>query len=263
MGGLFDSLGVSLAFAGVVILLAGVFLTPIRGVLFNSLRPRRDEEIVLPPLPVQPAPAVEVQPRAAAPADTVVRQVAATAEAIDAAREQEALFARALVTAQRTAEDLVRKAKAEAQDIIDKAQTTANDIVSAGRRNASEVLAKAEQEAGMIVTAANENATARLALLQAEVERLVVEAHQVFQGAQQSVQQNVASLKSRLELHAGDSNARSRGDREPAPATSAGPAAARDGSGWTWVRPPLGDDRTAVGVGADGVTTERRSGRTP
>jgi hypothetical protein len=270
MIGLFDSLGVSLAFAGVVILAAGLFLTPMRGVILNSLRPRREEEIPLPSAPMQPpapaqpvmaAPAVTARP--AMPADVSVRH-GTTAEALDAAREQEALFARALVTAQRTAEDLVRKAKAEAQDIIDKAQRAANEIVVAGRQNAAEVMQKATQEAEMIVTAANENATARLALLQAEVERLVVEAHQVFQGAQQSVQHNVASLKSRLELHTAEPIAWPHdGDREPASPGSGGQTAARDGSGITWLRPPLKDGRPTVGVGADGTTGERGSGRMP
>jgi hypothetical protein len=269
MGGPFDSLGVSLAFAGVVILLAGVFLTPIRGVLFNSLRPRRDEEIVLPPLPVQPAPAVAVPPapaqaRPAVSGGVAAPQLTATTEAPNAAREQEALFARALVTAQRTAEDLVQKAKADAEDILAKAEASANDIMSTGRRNASEMLQRAEQEAEMILTAANENAASRLALLQSEVERFVVEAHQLFQSAQQSVQQNVASLKSRLELHAGDSNARSRISESDVPSSGPGsPARTRDGSGMTWLRTPVsvGDDRAAVGVGADSASADRRPGR--
>lgn len=298
MGGLFDSLGVSLAFAGVVILLAGLFLTPMRGVLMNNFRSRRSEEVPLPAAFVQPLPPVQVpdvgagarfELQAGAPAvrraepqrlASVVpsgdaarpaaraeasRQGTAAAETAAATREQEALFARALVTAHRTAEDLVRKAKAEAQGILDQAQTTANDIVSASRRDASDVLQRAEQDAAMIVATANEKATARLAMLGTEVERLVIEAHQAFQSAQRSVQQNVATLTSRLELHAGEPNGGSHdSDRQPPSSGSGAGAATRDGSGMTWIVPPASDKRTTVGVGADGVTAaERRSNRIP
>jgi hypothetical protein len=250
MGGLFNSLGLALAFAGIGILLAGLFLTPMREVVLNKLPWRREEEVMLPPMPVPSMPAPPVPLPQFVPAQP-------GGEAAAAARDQEALFARALVTAQRTAEELVRRAKTEAQDIIDKAQVAANDIVSTGRRNASEVLRKAEQEAEMIITAANENAAARLALLQAEVERLVVDANQVFQGAQQSVQQNVASLKARLELVASEPDRRPHDGHDPS--ASGSPPASRDGMGTAWVMPPSVDSRAAVGAGVDGAGGSDRS----
>jgi cell division septum initiation protein DivIVA len=181
----------------------------------------------------------------------------AAASGAIAARDQDALFARALVTAQRTAEDLVRKAKAEAQDVIDGAQTTASDIVSTARRNASEMLEKAEEEAQTIVAYAEEKATTRLAMLEAELERLVAEAHQTFQGAERSVQQSVASLSSRLELQIRDGDSGSNGNGHD-------PASRADGSRMAWLVPPSADDEddATVGVGAEGTpTADRRLNR--
>lgn len=256
MGGLFDSLGLSLAFAGAMILSAGLLFTPMRTVVLNSLRSRRSREVEV-PLPPAVLPPAPTQPSAVAQAATPRPAVMATASgAIAAAREQDALFARALVTAQRTAEDLVRRAKAEAQDVIDGAQTTANDIVSTARRNASEMLQKAEEEAQTIVAYAEEKATTRLALLEAELERLVVEAHQTFQSAERSVQQSVASLSSRLELQIRDGDSASNGNGHD-------PASRADGSRMTWLVPPSDDDDdTTVGVGVDGTpAADRRLNR--
>src|SRR5579864_7471466 len=171
MSGVFDSVGLSLAFAGVMILLAGLFLTPMREMVLNGLRSRFEHEIALPPVTMQmppvprrippapvhmPSPPIEMatapiqMSSGAQPAWAHAAAADTPADAATAAREQEALFARALVTAHKTAEDLVRRANAEAQDIIDKAQAAANDIVGSARRSASELLQKAEQEAQLI-----------------------------------------------------------------------------------------------------------------
>jgi hypothetical protein len=260
MNALFSSLGLSLAFAGGVILLAGLFLTPIGGVLINALRSRRDVDVPIAPAPVQQAPGVKTV--------TVPASTPATSEApTGGPREQEALFARALLTAQKTAEDLVAKSKAEAQVIIEHAQTTANDIVGAARRNASETVQNAEQQAEVIVAAANEKAMARLAMLQAEIQRLVVDAHQVFQGAQRVVQQNIASAGSRLDQLAANPDAgpdRDGGHEVRSPAASASPAARADGAGIAWQVQPAGDGRAAMAVGGDGAgATDRRTARFP
>lgn len=189
MGGPFDSLGLDLVFAGVVIILAGMFLTPMRGIVLHAIRVRRarpaQEQAMAPQAVAEPAPA-------------------AAASAVPGAantdyREHEALFARTLLTAQKTAEDLVRNAQAEAQTIIRIAETEADDIVRAGRRNASEVLLKAQQDADVIVESAKHKAAAWLAALQAEADKLAIDAHRAFQGAQRSVEQNVASLAARFE----------------------------------------------------------------
>ena len=96
MGGVFDSLGLSLAFAGAGILLAGLLLTPMRSIDLNSLRSRRSQEVEV-PLPPAAAPPAPPQPaavvQAAAPRPAVP---ARASEAIAVAREQDALFARAL-----------------------------------------------------------------------------------------------------------------------------------------------------------------------
>jgi DivIVA protein len=258
MSALFNSLGLSLAFAGGVILLAGLFLTPIGGVLVNALRSRLEVEVPLPPAPVQQAPGVQTV--------TVPWSTPATSEApTGGPREQEALFARTLVTAQKTAEDLVAKAKAEAQVILEHAQTTANDIVGAARRNASETVQSAEQQAEVIVAAANEKAMARLAMLQAEVQRLVVDAHQVFQGAQRVVQQNIASVSSRLDQLAANPDAGSdRGHEARSLAAAESPASRADGADIAWQVQPSGDGRGAMAVGGDGAgATDRRTARFP
>ncbi|HLW48303.1 MAG TPA: hypothetical protein VKW09_11115 [bacterium] len=283
MSGVFDSVGLSLAFAGVMILLAGLFLTPMREMVLNGLRSRFEHEIALPPVTMQmppvprrippapvhmPSPPIEMatapiqMSSGAQPAWAHAAAADTPADAATAAREQEALFARALVTAHKTAEDLVRRANAEAQDIIDKAQAAANDIVGSARRSASELLQKAEQEAQLIVEDANERATDRLALLQTEVERLVDEANQTFQAAQQSVEQNVASLLSRLDAVTGHVDAEPRGAHGPAASAPGAPPAAGVDGGFAWAVPPSGDERSTVGVGADGGrAADRRSGR--
>jgi cell division septum initiation protein DivIVA len=180
----FDSLGIDVVFAGVVIALAGIFLTPMRGVVLRATRPGgRGQE---------PAAVSEMQaePAAAAPAGADPR--------VDY-REREALFARTLLTAQKTAEDLVRNAQAEAQDIIARAEAAAAETARASRKNASEVIQKAQGDADIIVASAKQKATAWLALLQAEADKLAVDAHQAFQGAQRTVEQNVATLAARFE----------------------------------------------------------------
>lgn len=255
MGNLLDSVGLGIAFAGVVIGLAGVFLTPMRGVLANGLRSRLGRRTAGPP--VETTPAQDPHP---APARAAKVRAAASDSA---AREQEALFARTLITAQRAAEDLVRKAQGEAQEIIEQAHTTASDIVGAGRRNVSEMLQKAGQDAEQIVAAANERAAARLVLLQAEIEQLVVDAHQAFEDAQRSVQQSAASLTSRWDLYTADANPGApNGDREEAPpAPDAGTASEPHTAGMTW--PPLSDEEAAAaGAEADAAPPiDQRAGQ--
>ena len=254
MGSLFDSLGVSIAFAGIVIILAGIFLTPIRGVLWRGLRRERYQSVAIPPVATPPARAATAQ---VSPAPAPAAQ-AAPPEPSPVVREQEALFARTLITAQKTAEDLVRNAQAEAQEIVEQAQASANDIAGAARRNAAEMLQKAEQEAELIIVAANQKAAARLALLQAEIQQLVVDAHQTFQTAQRSVQQNVASLTSRINLNTADGDAEAQnGDHaQAAPAPAAVPAngaAARPQSaGLTWSQ-ASSDDAVASVRGHTGL----------
>ena len=113
-------------------------------------------------------------------------------------REQEGVIARALVTAQQAADDLTRTAQAEADEIVGKAEVIANDIVQIGCRNASEILQKAQQDADGILDAAREKAGAYLAALRTEADRLILDAHQTFQAAQRTVEEQVASLSARL-----------------------------------------------------------------
>ncbi|HEV2283784.1 MAG TPA: hypothetical protein VGX75_15475 [bacterium] len=188
----FDSLGVDVVFAGVVIALAGIFLTPMRGVVFPARRPaeRGQEPAAAAPAGAAPQPAKPVAKPAMKALDADPR--------VDY-REHEALFARTLLTAQKTAEDLVRNAQAEAQDIIARAEAAAAETARASRKNASETIQKAQSDADVIVASAKQKATAWLALLQTEADKLAVDAHQAFQGAQRTVEQNVATLAARFE----------------------------------------------------------------
>jgi len=208
MSALFDSFGLSVVFAGVVITLAGLFLTPMRGVVLRALGAgpggRGQHPAAAPEMHAEPAPAAP-----AGPARGPVKPVAPRAPAMKALgaadprgvdyREQEALFARTLLTAQKTAEDLVRNAEAEAQDIIARAEAAAAETARASRKNASEIIQTAQGDADIIVASAKQKATAWLALLQAEADKLAVDAHQAFQGAQRAVEQNVATLAARFE----------------------------------------------------------------
>jgi vacuolar-type H+-ATPase subunit H len=208
MNGPFDSLGLSLAVAGAVIALAGVFLTPMRSVVLRTirvrlrLRARRPAAVIK----TQPEPGQAAGPAAPAPEPARLVAVAVPASKPNAAelrggdyREQETLFARALLTAQKTADDMVRSAQAEAQEIIARAEAAAAETARASRRNASEIIQKAQQDADLIVASAKQKAAGWLALLQAEADKLAVDAHQAFQGAQRTVEQNVASLAARFE----------------------------------------------------------------
>ncbi|HLY21221.1 MAG TPA: hypothetical protein VKT83_02030 [bacterium] len=235
MSGLFDSLGFSVAFAGVVITLAGLFLTPMRGVVLRAMRAPLDGR------GQQPAdvPDTQAEPAAAAPAGPVSRRApaptahgAAGPRGIDY-REHEALFARTLLTAQKTAEDLVRNAQAEAQDIIARAEAAAAENVRVSRKNASEITQKAQGDADVIVASAKQKATAWLALLQAEADKLAVDAHHAFQGAQRAVEQNVATLAARFERRMAEWDAdpweqqRAPAGRDGAAGSAAEPQAAR------------------------------------
>lgn len=233
MSGLFDSLGFSVAFAGVVIMLAGLFLTPMRGVVLRAIGFGGHGQ--------QPAgaPDTQAEPAAAEPAGPVSPRArvltaprAADPRGIDY-REHEALFARTLLTAQKTAEDLVRNAQAEAQDIIARAEAAAAETARVSRKNASEIIQKAQGDADVIVASAKQKTTAWLALLQAEADRLAVDAHHAFQGAQRAVEQNVATLAARFERRMAEWDAdpweqqRAPSGRDGAAGSAAEPAATR------------------------------------
>jgi len=215
MGGPFDSLGLGLAVAGAVIILAGLFLTPMRDVILGRTSLRADL-----PAP-QPADAPQPEGSWVPKPDPAVRDKRADY------REQEALFARTLLTAQKTAEELVRNAKMEAQDILAKAEAAANEATRVSRKNAAEITQTAQQDADLIVASAKQKAAAWLALLQAEADTLAADAHEAFQGARRSVEQHVASLTARFERRMAEWDAdpweqqRKMPDRDGLPASPA------------------------------------------
>lgn len=224
MNGPFDSLGLGIAVAGVIIAVAGIFLTPMRGVVLHAMgnllgggtrQPATDaaaaqataaETTAAPqaapaaPLPAAPS-ANGKRAGAVAPAPAPTPKIAlGPAEQRTANyREQEALFARTLLTAQKTAEDLVRNAQVEAEEITARAEAAAAETARASRKNAAEIVQKAEQDADLIVASAKKKAAASLALLQVEADKLAAEANQAFQVAQRAVEQNVTTLSARLE----------------------------------------------------------------
>jgi len=158
MSGL-DLAGIVIVVAGAALALAGVFMSPAKQLFAKAPRPRRALADAV------PAPA---QPEASAVAHATAPAPVANGDY----REQEALFARTLVTAQKTAEDLVRNAQAEAEQI----------------------LAKARRDADLIVRTTDQQAAAWLGQLRAESDRLVADAHQAFLAAQRSVEQSVAAF---------------------------------------------------------------------
>lgn len=222
MNGSFDSLGLSVLVAGVVIALAGMFLTPMRSVVLRGIRLRLRLRRAAPAPEAQPE-SVPADAAPAAPAPEPARVAASrpVPNAVDLKggdyREQEALFARALLTAQKTADDMVRSAQVEAQEIIARAEAAAAETARASRRNASEIIQKAQQDADLIVASAKQKAAGWLALLQAEADKLAVDAHQAFQGAQRTVEQNVASLAARFERRMAEWDAAPWGEQRPAP----------------------------------------------
>lgn len=220
MNGPFDSLGLGVAVAGAIIALAGVLLTPMRSVVLHAIGIRlgggtgpatvatsAQAAAAAQTTPVSPMPAAPSangrQAAAAAPTPTPAPapKIALSPPEQRAAdyREQEALFARTLLTAQKTAEDLVRNAQLEAQEITERAEAAAAETARASRKNAAEIIQKAQQDADLIVASAKKKAAASLALLQVEADKLAAEAHQAFQDAQRTVEQNVTSLSARFE----------------------------------------------------------------
>lgn len=142
--------------------------------------------------------ALEAQLRdAAAEAETLRAGLNAAEQSAAAYQEQEAVIARTLLTAQKTADELVRTAQADADELVGKAEMIATDVVQAGCRTATEILQKAQQDADDIVEAAREKGAALLTQLQAAADRLVIDAHQTFRQAQRSVEHDVASLLER------------------------------------------------------------------
>ena len=221
MNGPFDSLGLGVAVAGAIIAVAGIFLTPMRGVVLHAMRNRLSggtrrpatdttaaqatpEAQTAPAAPPSAAPSANgKRPAAAAPvpAPAPAPKIALSPGEQRAAdyREQEALFARTLLTAQKTAEDLVRNAQLDAEEIAARAEAAAAETARASRKNAAEIVQKAEQDADLIVASAKKKAAASLALLQVEADKLAAEAHQAFQNAQRTVEQNVTSLGARFD----------------------------------------------------------------
>lgn len=233
MNGPFDSLGLGVAVSGAIIALAGMFLTPMRGLVLRAMRvrlgggtQRRPAEAVAAPASGAPSPDAR-HAVTAVPAPTPKMALGPTEQRSAEQREQEALFARALLTAQKTAEDLVRNAQLEAEEIVARAEAAAAETARASRRNAAETLQKAQRDADLIVASAKQKAAAWLALLQTEADKLATEAHQAFQGAQRTVEQNVTSLSARFERRMAEWNADSWG--QPPRAADLDGAARPDG----------------------------------
>jgi cell division septum initiation protein DivIVA len=184
--------------------------------------------------------------------DTLRAELTAAEQYAAACREQEALIARTVLTAQRTADDLVRRAQTEADEIVGKAETIATEIVQASCRNASEILGKARQDADVMVEIAQQKGTAWLALLRAEADDVIADAHQRFDQAQRSVAQSVASLTGRLEtclaeLDAGMQNV----TLASMPLPSNGSRHANADAAGTTPSPARADGETVLSVGGE------------
>lgn len=127
------------------------------------------------------------------------RQLAAAHEKLASYQGQESLLARALLIAQKAAEDLAAESQAQAEQTIAEASAAAQETIRAVRRSAAELLRASRTRAQKAIEAANHAAAARLAAVQIEAERLVEEARRSAAEVQAVTQQQVAQLIARLE----------------------------------------------------------------
>lgn len=132
--------------------------------------------------------------------ETLRAELTAAQQCTAAYHADELLIGRTLVTAQKMAEELQRTAQTGAEEILAKAETIANDVVQTGCRNASDIMRKAQQESDDMLRDAKERATALLDLLRREAGQLAADAHETFERARRSVEQDITSATSRIDV---------------------------------------------------------------
>ena len=183
----------------------------------NDLRTRPSTP--LPPAFGGPEPAAEPVAPAAPPAPEPVAEPAAAP--LGATEGQEAAL-RTLLLAQRTADEAVAEARAEAAQIVATAQAEADQLTERARAEAEQTLSAARAEAEQVRSSSKAEAESTLSRARAEAERTLATARdsatQMEQQAQAKVQaatgdleERTRSLESRIEeLHAFEREYRTR-----------------------------------------------------
>jgi DivIVA domain-containing protein len=194
-----------------------VFLEEVEGELARLLRENNDlrQRPAAAAAPPPPAPAA-AEPPAPAPAAP-----AAEASPLGSTEGQEAAL-RTLLLAQRTADEAVAEARAEAAQIVQAAESEAEQLLTAARTEAEETLTAARTEAEQLRTASRSDADTTLSRARAEAERTVATARdsatQMEQQAAARVQAATGDLEERQrtlegrieELHAFEREYRTR-----------------------------------------------------
>jgi cell division septum initiation protein DivIVA len=137
--------------------------------------------------------------KTAAEVEALQQQLAEAHGRLAAAQGQEGLLARALLTAQQAAEDLIQKSKAQAERTIAEANATAEGTMQSARNAAADLMRAARTRAQQAIEAADRAATTRLAEVQIEAERFVEEARRTAAEVTGAARQQVEQFRARLE----------------------------------------------------------------
>jgi len=117
---------------------------------------------------------------------------------LGASQAEAALIARTLVTAQKTADDLIRTSTAQGEQMLAEARAAADDTMRSAHRAAADLLRATRERAREAVDAADRAAVARIADGRMEGDRLLDEARNAVRDAQQEVRRLVAGLEAFL-----------------------------------------------------------------
>lgn len=162
------------------------FLDEVEGELARLLRENNDLRISRPAPAPAALPAAAPVP-AAAPEPVTPPAPVPTAPPMGSSEGQEAAL-RTLLLAQRTADEAVAEARAEAVQIVEAAQAEADQTLSAARAEAEQLRTSARQEADSTLSAAR-----------SEAERTVTDARQQAAAVEQQAQARVQAATGDLE----------------------------------------------------------------
>lgn len=125
----------------------------------------------------------------------ILRKMEVLAEKIQEYRKDEESIHAALLTAQRSADQLMREANENAQAVVTKAQNTSDEALSAAKNKAEEMLKEAQQKSVAVVNETREKATMYMEEAKAKSDNIVAEAQKK---ADQMTQEAVKKCKIEL-----------------------------------------------------------------
>lgn len=126
-------------------------------------------------------------------------QVTAAQETLAGYQAGDREIARALLNAQKVADDLMDSARTQAEDVVRRATAAAEETIQSARTAAAETLRKAHAHAEGAVRAAEQTVAARLAELEIEAESMTEEARRITGAIEQSAEQYVMGLVTQIE----------------------------------------------------------------